>query len=498
MRIALPKGRLLEETAVLAMEAGWGLSDYSEGARLYNLTSTNFPDLKAKIFHEKDIPIQVAMGNYDLGICGLDWIQELTVKYPASGLVRVTDLHYGRLSLYLAASRRSHLKTLRDLQQSEKTVSIASEYPNLAESLALNCRCKHFNIFPVWGAAEIFPPENADLVLIAARTGQEIATGNLREMNMILRSSAYLIANRAAWESRDLSQILNTLKTIAGKQDKTAGQVTGLIIPPGQENDALIASREENINPGLRNNIVPSGAVVPESRTAGTGQISLALPDGHAQKHVVNILNKAGILIQDYPANNGNRRPEIGIPGYTVKVIRPQDMPLQVANGNFDIAITGKDWVLEHLYKFPSSPVVELLDLKYSRVKIVAAVHNDLPVNDIGELRQFVAARGLRLRVASEYVSIADKYARDHHLGTYRVIPTWGATEAFVPDDADMLIENTETGNTLKRHNLKIIEILFESTACLIANKVSLDSKKAEKIYGFADILRRAIEGPPL
>ena len=85
IRIALPKGRLLSETAKLTSEAGWQLSDYSEGARLYHMTSSRFPELAAKILHEKDIPIQVAMGNYDLGICGLDWIQELLMKYPASG-----------------------------------------------------------------------------------------------------------------------------------------------------------------------------------------------------------------------------------------------------------------------------------------------------------------------------------------------------------------------------------------------------------------------------
>jgi ATP phosphoribosyltransferase len=76
----------------------------------------------------------------------------------------------------------------------------------------------------------------------------------------------------------------------------------------------------------------------------------------------------------------------------------------------------------------------------------------------------------------------------------YRIIPTWGATEAFIPDDADMLIENTETGSTLKRHNLKIIETLFESTACLIAGKAALNSDKARGIESFASILKKAVE----
>jgi ATP phosphoribosyltransferase len=171
-------------------------------------------------------------------------------------------------------------------------------------------------------------------------------------------------------------------------------------------------------------------------------------------------------------------------------------MPLQVANGNFDLAITGKDWVLEHLDKFPSSPIIELLDLKYGRVKIVAVVSKDLPVNDVYGLRQLIASRSEPFRVASEYISIADKYARDNHLGMYKVVPTWGASEAFLPEDADLLIENTETGRTIARHNLKIIDTLFESTACLMGNKNSLASpKKGGRIENIVKKLRTAVEG---
>ncbi|HSW56778.1 MAG TPA: ATP phosphoribosyltransferase, partial [Dehalococcoidales bacterium] len=107
VRIALPKGKLLNETARLAAAAGWQLSDYTESARLYHLTSAAYPELSGKILHEKDIPIQVAMGNYDLGICGLDWIQELQTKFPASHLVRLRNLGYGQIALYLASSRQA-------------------------------------------------------------------------------------------------------------------------------------------------------------------------------------------------------------------------------------------------------------------------------------------------------------------------------------------------------------------------------------------------------
>jgi ATP phosphoribosyltransferase len=97
--------------------------------------------------------------------------------------------------------------------------------------------------------------------------------------------------------------------------------------------------------------------------------------------------------------------------------------------------------------------------------------------------------------VASEYVNIADKYARDNHLGMYRIVPTWGATEAFLPEDADLLIENTQTGQTIARHNLKIIDTLFESTACFIGNTDSVSSSgKRERISAITETLQRAVE----
>jgi ATP phosphoribosyltransferase len=74
-------------------------------------------------------------------------------------------------------------------------------------------------------------------------------------------------------------------------------------------------------------------------------------------------------------------------------------------------------------------------------------------------------------------------------------VPTWGATEAFLPEDADVLIENTETGSTIARHNLKIIETLFESTACLIAGTGQVENPlKAGRTASFVSLLRKAME----
>jgi ATP phosphoribosyltransferase len=196
--------------------------------------------------------------------------------------------------------------------------------------------------------------------------------------------------------------------------------------------------------------------------------VRIALPDGHQQKFTVELLNRAGITVDDYPSPTGNRRPFVKLDGVVAKVIRPQDMSLQVANGNFDLAITGHDWLTDHLAVFPSSPVIEIADLKSGWVRVVAVVSRAVPANTVYELRRVYAGKDLPVRLASEYTNIADRYARENHLGMYRVIPTWGATEAFLPEDADLLIENTETGSTIARHNLKIIDTLFESTARLI------------------------------
>ena len=116
-------------------------------------------------------------------------------------------------------------------------------------------------------------------------------------------------------------------------------------------------------------------------------------------------------------------------------------------------------------------------------------------VVSLGDFRQLCSRQEVPFRVASEYINIADKYARDNHLGHYRVVPTWGATEAFLPEDADLLIENTETGRTIARHNLKIIDTLFVSTACLIGNSNTiLIPGRSERIKSITEALRAAVE----
>jgi ATP phosphoribosyltransferase len=489
IKLALPKGRFLSPTASLLAEIDLGFQDYSDKTKQYRLCSARFPSLSAKILQEKDIPIQVAVGNYDLGICGLDWIEEFLVKYPAGALVKISSLNYGQGSIHVVASARAGITSLNELSAQRCDCRIVSEYPNLAEALALNLRMRRFRIFPVWGAAEAYPPENADLAVLWGKSRANITTQGLIPLEKLLPVMAFLIANRESLESKDLSQILMCFNS-----KLTADLPACSPYDFGRRAEAWQAGPQTSIE----NELDISEELKIPCPVWQAKEINLALPDGHQQALAAQFLKQAGLALQGYSEEVLSRRPSADLDWLGIKVIRPQDMPLQVANSNFDLAITGEDWLMEHLYRFPSSPVRKLFALGFGTVKIVAAVSQEMPVNNIDELRSLVQSSpdyiGAPLKVASEYINIADRYLRDNHINPYKLIPTWGASEAFLPEDADMLIDNVQTGKTLKQHKLKIIDVLFQSSACLIANKDSLaSSDKKEKMEFLTQKLRAGL-----
>ncbi|MDM8522920.1 ATP phosphoribosyltransferase [Desulfococcaceae bacterium HSG8] len=222
-------------------------------------------------------------------------------------------------------------------------------------------------------------------------------------------------------------------------------------------------------------------------------KLNIALPDGHLMAHVLPFIKGAGLHFDGYETENLDRRPVMRTETETAKqliiqpelvaakVIRPQDMPTHVANANFDIAISGTDWLAEHRQRFPKSPVIEKLRLGFGQVRIVVAVHQDEGDDVADFIRSFRSqAKGEYLRIASEYVYLADYYAQRNNLHPYRVIMTYGATESLIPEDCDMIVENTETGNTLRKNRLKIIDTLEisgspKSEGCLIASLESLE-----------------------
>ena len=98
------------------------------------------------------------------------------------------------------------------------------------------------------------------------------------------------------------------------------------------------------------------------------------------------------------------------------------------------------------------------------------------------------------MRVAAEFPGVADHYARSRHFWRYQVIPIAGASEGFVPEDADILIEGTETGRTLVENRLKAIDLLFRSTTCVIARKdVALQGRRREAFEEIVAALRRLV-----
>jgi ATP phosphoribosyltransferase len=250
-----------------------------------------------------------------------------------------------------------------------------------------------------------------------------------------------LIANSRSLATKDLSSLLAPLVASG-----TAAPIRPLDAPDG------LALR--------------SGAV----RSANT-VLRIALPDGHAQRPTVEVLRAAGIDVEGYDEREALRRPRVALPRVEAKVIRPQDMPQQVAIGNFDLAVTGRDVLFDHLVQFPSSPVEEVLDLKRSRYSLAVIVKDVRADTVAGALAEWRVSSDRPIRIASEYPNIADHFARERHFGRYSVIPIAGASEGFVPDDADVLIEGIDTGSSVRANNLTVLERFFESTNCLIANK---------------------------
>ncbi len=456
IRLALPTGDLRTETAALLDAAGLGVAGYAGGSR-----ALRFPMLDgagvARVFREKDIPVQVALGNYDAGICSLSWIEELAQRFPGHEVTRVRDLGYGRHGLWLAAAG----------DESEFSVRIVSEYGQIAETVARRLRLPRYRVFPVRGAAEAYPPEDADVALVAAGDAAAVEAFGLRPLACVLETSAWLIVNRQSLGSRDLSALLSPLLAASAAAPATS---------------ALRVPRSL----GMR--VAPAPA--PRRR------LRLALPDGHAQSHTIAALQAAGVRVPGYDEGAMVRRPQIDVESVDVKVIRPQDMPQQVAIGQFDLAVTGRDWLFDHLVQFPSSPVEEVVDLGRSKYGL-AAIVKDVGATTVGAaLKEWRARSDAPIRVASEYPNIADHFARERHFGRYSVIPIAGASEGFVPDDAEILIEGIDTGSSVRANKLTVLERFFESTNCVIANKRRPDGTLRSVFDALVEKLRSGAAEP--
>jgi len=240
-------------------------------------------------------------------------------------------------------------------------------------------------------------------------------------------------------------------------------------------------------------------------------RVRFAVPKGHLAEATFNTLERAGYIIS---GTERTYRPSINDPKIELKILRPQEIPISVSEGLQDVGITGLDWINE-----TRADVEVLLNLEYSRVKLVVAVPKPwTKINSLSDLLEEFARENRTLRISTEYLNLSTEYLKAD-LGYQRlfgtaepliVTPWWrrgenpkvsiylsfGATEAKPPEDADAIIEVAETGSSLEQNDLKAIETVMESTAVLIANRDSLkDCLKREKIYDILTLLKGVVDG---
>lgn len=206
-------------------------------------------------------------------------------------------------------------------------------------------------------------------------------------------------------------------------------------------------------------------------------KLRLMIPKGRIFEKVTKLLNESGIHLD---GDERAYRPVSSDPEIEVKLMKPQNIPKLIELGAHDIGFTGFDWISDSCVD-----VEEIIDLKFDPVKIVAAIPENL---DVEELKK------RKIVVASEYENISKSFLEKNGF-KYVFLRTYGATEVFPPDDADMIIDNTATGRTLEANKLRIIDTIIKSSTRFIANKESLsDPWKREKITELEMLFRSILD----
>jgi ATP phosphoribosyltransferase len=189
----------------------------------------------------------------------------------------------------------------------------------------------------------------------------------------------------------------------------------------------------------------------------------IGLPKGRMESAVLTLLADAGIRVR--PSARGYR-PDVSLAGAEAKLLKPQNIVEMLALGSRDAGFAGADWVAELQ---GGAAVVELLDTGLDPVQLVAAAPAAL-LED-GRLPRIL---NRRLIVASEYERLARKWIGTRGLCA-EFVRSYGATEVFPPEDADVIVDNTATGATLEANGLAIVDVLMRSSTRLYANRAALE-----------------------
>src|SRR6186997_3562961 len=191
--------------------------------------------------------------------------------------------------------------------------------------------------------------------------------------------------------------------------------------------------------------------------------LKLVIPKGSLEAQTLRLFEEADLRVRrgserDYHGTIDDDRVE------RVSILRPQEIPLYVQDGLFDLGITGQDWIAE-----TGADLEVLTTLTYAKTgtghgtKVVLAVPNEHPANSAKEIPAGT-------RISTEFVELTKRHFDDLGIDV-RVSWSFGATEAKVPEIVDAIVDVTETGSTLRAHGLKIIETLLTSDAVLVANQ---------------------------
>jgi ATP phosphoribosyltransferase len=214
--------------------------------------------------------------------------------------------------------------------------------------------------------------------------------------------------------------------------------------------------------------------------------LRLVLPKGSLEAATFDLFDTADLTVKrssqvDYRASIADPRVD------EVRILRPQEIPVYVAEGLFDIGITGRDWIEE-----TSSTVQSLGKLNYSKVssdpvRIVLAVANDSKFQKVQDLPAGV-------RVTSEYPRLTERFFAEHKISA-DVRLSYGASEAKVPDIADCVVDITETGRALRAAGLRIIDTILTSHTEFIANPAAYaDPKKRHAMEQLLTLLQGSLE----
>jgi len=215
--------------------------------------------------------------------------------------------------------------------------------------------------------------------------------------------------------------------------------------------------------------------------------LKLVLPKGSLETQTLRLFEEADLRVRrgsdrDYHGTIDDDRVE------RVSILRPQEIPLYVQDGLFDLGITGQDWIAE-----TGADLEVLTTLTYAKTgtghgtKVVLAVPNEHLANSAKEIPPGT-------RISTEFVELTKKAFADLGIDV-KVSWSFGATEAKVPEIVDAIVDVTETGSTLRAHGMKIIETLLTSDPVLVANReAAADGTKRAAMEDVVTLLRGAIE----